>query len=151
MEEDFRKCKVKDSPKRLIVDANILFSALIRDSTTRKLIIELPTTLLAPDIIVEEIIKHKKLISIKSRLSEENVDAMLNRILSYIQVLDEGIYTQHLQKAYDIMKDIDAKGSPYVAVALAIKNDGIWSDDTHLEKQSIIKVWKTKDLVEKLR
>ena len=36
MEKDVTHGKEKDLPKKLIVDANIIFSALVKDSTTKK-------------------------------------------------------------------------------------------------------------------
>ena len=41
----------------IIVDSNILFSALIRDSTTRKLIYELDQELITPEIVFYELNK----------------------------------------------------------------------------------------------
>jgi predicted nucleic acid-binding protein len=149
VEENITQGKVKNSPERLIVDANIIISALIKDSTKRALVFELPTILYAPDIILEEITSHKKSISLKSRLNEEDLGTVLDKILQYIHVLDEAVYESNLQKAYDVMKDIDSNDTLYVAAALSIKNDGIWSEDTDFEKQKIIKIWKTKDLIEK--
>ncbi|MDE1823803.1 MAG: hypothetical protein KGH74_00715, partial [Candidatus Micrarchaeota archaeon] len=42
---------------------------------------------------------------------------------------------------------IDADDTPFIALGLAIANDGIWSDDSHFQKQKMIKVWKTSDLI----
>ena len=48
------------------------------------------------------------------------------------------------------MNAIDPEDYVFVALALSINNDGIWSEDKHLEKQKVIRVWKTKDLLEHL-
>jgi len=45
------------------------------------------------------------------------------------------------------MDKIDPDDTIFVALGLSIKNNGIWSDDKHFEKQDRIKVWKTKDLL----
>ena len=56
-------------------------------------------------------------------------------------------FTTTLQEAYDVMKEIDEDDTPFLALALSIENDGIWSNDTHFEEQSLIKVYKTKELL----
>lgn len=45
---------------KIIIDSNILFSALIKNSTTRKLILEHDGYFLFPSFIIEEMEKHKK-------------------------------------------------------------------------------------------
>jgi len=42
----------------IVLDANILFSALIKDSLTRKIILEYDGLFLFPEIIFEEMKKH---------------------------------------------------------------------------------------------
>ena len=53
----------------------------------------------------------------------------------------------HLYTDEEIMKDIDVKDAPFLAAALAIPNDGIWSHDKHFEKQNKVKVWISKELL----
>ena len=45
---------------RLIIDANILFSALIKDSSTAKLLIDDKLKLYAPEFLFEEFAKYLK-------------------------------------------------------------------------------------------
>lgn len=51
-----------------------------------------------------------------------------------------------MDKAYKIMSDVDHCDVPFIALALAVKNDGIWSNDRHFENLKDIKVWKTIDV-----
>jgi predicted nucleic acid-binding protein len=55
---------------RLVVDANVLFSALIRDGVTRKLFFEDRLELFAPEYLFEEFAGHRKEILQKSQRSE---------------------------------------------------------------------------------
>jgi predicted nucleic acid-binding protein len=142
---------VKDLPNRLIVDANIIFSALIKDSITRRLIIELPTTLYAPGMIIEEILHHKKLICNKSGLSEKDIESILNTTLSYVNIVSADRYSNQLQRAYDIMNDIDPNDTPYIALALSLASSSIWSEDKDFQKQKTIEIWTTKELIDKLK
>jgi len=46
------------------------------------------------------------------------------------------------------MDKTDPNDTPFIALALAIENDGIWTDDNHFGQQAEIKVWKTGQLSE---
>jgi predicted nucleic acid-binding protein len=55
--------------------------------------------------------------------------------------------TDVLEEAAELMCDIDADDAPFLAAALSISCDGIWTEDPHFLKQSAIKVWRTRDLL----
>ena len=48
------------------------------------------------------------------------------------------------------MASIDIEDVPFIALALSIGNDGIWSDDNHFQKQKKIKIWKTEEVIKML-
>jgi len=52
-----------------------------------------------------------------------------------------------LKEAKEIMGAIDPDDVPFIAAALAVENDGIWTDDTHFDRQKRIRVFKTTSLV----
>ena len=45
------------------------------------------------------------------------------------------------------MRDIDEKDVQFIALALSIKNDGIWTNDKHFKKQNAIKILTTHDII----
>lgn len=45
------------------------------------------------------------------------------------------------------MGHVDEDDVVFIALALSIENDGIWSDDAHFKRQNMIKVFKTEDVV----
>jgi len=49
------------------------------------------------------------------------------------------------------MDAFDPDDTPYIALALAVENDGIWSDDKHFKQQNRIRTWETKDLMMLIR
>ena len=69
---------------KVVLDTNILISALIRDSITRKLIIETNEELVYPESGIKEIKKNKDLIIKKSGLNEKEFDSIFNLLLEYI-------------------------------------------------------------------
>ena len=57
---------------RLIVDANILFSALIKDSSTAKILVDDKFKLYAPEFLFEEFAKYEDYILKKTNRTKEN-------------------------------------------------------------------------------
>jgi len=52
-----------------------------------------------------------------------------------------------MNEGVEIIGNIDEKDTQFIALALAIENDGIWSNDKHLDKQEKIQVYKTIDII----
>jgi len=50
-------------------------------------------------------------------------------------------------KAKEIIGNIDKKDTPFIAVALSFKNNGIWFNDKHLKGQSEVKIFSTRELI----
>ena len=132
---------------RLVVDSNIIFSALIRDSISRRLLTHLDAKLYTINFSNQEIEKYKPEILKKAELNEAELEFLLSKLKDRLINIGEEIIALEMEQAYKIMKNIDPKDSPFLAAALAINGD-IWSDDKHFEKQNKVKVWKTKDLAQ---
>lgn len=131
---------------KLVVDTNIIFSALIKDSLTRKILTHLDAELYSIEFSEQEIKKYKAEIFQKAGMSEIELDFLLEKLKERLCNIDNTVVALEMQKALEIMKEIDPKDSPFLAAALATNSD-IWSDDKHFEKQNLVKIWKTKDLV----
>mgnify|MGYP005623540439 CR=1 FL=1 len=130
----------------IVVDANILFSALIRDSMTRRLILEYDEQFLFPDYVFFEMEKHKKVLLKKSKMSENDFDDFLRLMLQKISVVPNEILRPYCKEAYEIIKDIDPDDEMFIACALAYKNCVLWSNDKALKKQSRVKVLNTSEI-----
>ena len=59
--------------------------------------------------------------------------------------LDE--YEEKMDEAMEIIGKIDEKDTQFIAIALSIKNNGIWSNDKHFDEQTKIKTYKTIDII----
>lgn len=132
---------------RLVIDANIVPSALIKDSATRRILIGSAIEFFAPDYLIEEVEKHIPLVSRKNSLLEEENKKILKILCSYITIVGIEFYEENISEALKIIADIDIKDTPYVALALSFDNDGIWSEDKALFKQDKIKIWSTQDIM----
>ncbi len=132
---------------RLIVDTNIILSALLKEGLDRKIITSQNIEFYSLDYSLEEIEKYIDYIIKKSKLSKTEVETLLNLFMENIIIVSDEEIKAKIDEAMKIMKDIDIKDSPILACALAIPNDGIWSHDKHFEKQNRVKVWLSKDLL----
>ena len=131
---------------RLVLDTNILIAALIKDSITREILFHPHINCIVSEFAFQEIEKHGHEILQKSGLTPDDFGLLIEKMKDKIICIpDEEIRCK--DRARDIMKPIDIKDSIFIAIALSTKNDGIWSEDKHFEKQNTIHLWKTKDLI----
>lgn len=135
----------------IIIDSNPLFSALIKDSITRRTILEYDGFFLFPSFIFEEMQKHKAELLKKSRMPEEDFGKLLQLILRKVVVVPNEVIVPHKKEAFGIVKEIDQDDVIFVACALAYPNSIIWSNDRKLKEQEKVKVLNTKEIIELLK
>ena len=134
----------------IVVDTNIILSALIKDSITRKIIIQCNESLFSPDMALEEIRKHMGIILSKSGLENEDIGNILEILFKYIELVPFNKIKEFILEAKEIMQKIDPNDVVFVATALS-KNAAIWSDDKDFQKQNKIKVFTTKDMIKRVK
>ncbi|MBI5216468.1 MAG: PIN domain-containing protein [Ignavibacteriae bacterium] len=132
---------------QLVLDTNILLAALIRNSKTRNLLLHPSFSFFLPEYSLEEIKEHRRTIVDKSKLSETEIDFLLDLLLSNLTIVPESSFHSYINRAKEIMSLIDPDDFPFVALALSFHNDGIWSQDKDLHRQSIVKIWTTAELL----
>ncbi len=130
---------------KLVIDANILFAALIKGSLTADLIISDELQLYAPEFLLEEFSKYQNRIIEKTHRSKENFETFLQVLKEYIAFIPQKNITPFLEKANVFSPD--PKDSVYLALALVLKS-AVWSNDKKLkEEQNHVKVLSTEDLI----
>src|SRR3989339_753919 len=132
---------------KIVLDNNILFSLMNPKSTASYIFSLINAEFFAPDFIIQELYKYKEECLIKSNLSEQEFEIRLSEIKNSIEFIGFEDYFSFLAIAINNLEDI--KDSPYLAVALSL-NTSIWSNDPHLIKQTLVKVYTTEELFEKL-
>ena len=132
----------------LIIDANILFAALIRDSITAKLIFMDKLNLYSPEFLLDEVKKHKIYLLNKTHRTENEFNFILSLIASRIDFIPIENIKPYLKKADKISPDPD--DSIYFAAALNMVIP-IWSNEKRLKDQKVIKIYTTSDLYKKFR
>ncbi|UCE73071.1 MAG: hypothetical protein JSV56_08500 [Methanomassiliicoccales archaeon] len=129
----------------LIVDSNIIFAALIRDSITAKLLFVDNLHLYAPEFLLEEVQKYHKYLAAKTHRSNEEFESIYNVIKKRVFFIPMDYITPFIEKADKISPDPD--DSVYFAAALKM-NISIWSNDKRLTKQNKVKIYTTQHLYE---
>ena len=131
--------------KRVVIDSNILFSALIRDSHTRRVVIEYRGIFLVPSFVFNEIEEHKNELLEKSGMTNGVFHELLKILSSKLEIVPPKMLFPFIGKAYELGKYIAPDDSPFIACALAYPESLIWSDDKRLKKQQVINVLNTRE------
>ena len=135
---------------KLILDTNVFFSEIIKDSITRKILLYPDYEFYIPDFFLIELKKYEEYLINKTGLEKLKFKQLLNDILENIYLVPINEYSDKLIKAKEIIGNIDKKDIPFIALALSFKNNGIWTDDKHFKEQSEIKIYSTKELIVEL-
>ncbi|MEK6920414.1 MAG: PIN domain-containing protein [Nanoarchaeota archaeon] len=132
---------------KIIIDVNILFSALIRDSTTRTILVKSGFDFYFPEPSLHKIRKYKEYILEKTGLDEREYTQLISLLFNYIKLIPTEQIEKHWEEAKQIMAHIDEEDVTFIAAALGTTDSIIWSDDADFDKQQKIAVFKTKDIV----
>ena len=127
----------------LVIDTNIVFSAIVRDSGTRVLLLNSNFILYSPEGLISELEEHREEIRLKSGLSEEKYNELMAILLSRIKLEPKEYILPFLKEAFDFSPDKD--DSPFLALCLA-RRIPLWSNDKALKQQSFVKVISTGEL-----
>jgi len=128
-----------------------MIAAYLRDSTVRRIVILAELQLLVPEFIFEEFAKHLPALAKRSGLGRKESRDLIDRLRGRFAVVPEELVRGYLPEATRIMKAIDERDAAYIAAALCIRCDGVWSDDPHLKRQDAVRCWTTRELASALR
>lgn len=132
---------------KLVVDANVVISALIANSKTRELLVTLEPELLTPEVVHDEIGNYEDLIVEKSGMKVERVRQFIDLLFQYVETVPAGEFYPHIEEANEAIGDTDPDDVLYVACALALEA-GVWSDDSDFDDQDLVPVFTTSDVIE---
>jgi predicted nucleic acid-binding protein len=135
---------------RIVIDTNRVIAALLKSSVSREIILSDKFDFFSPDIILSEIRKHRKYLIDKSNLDPEGFEVILFTLLERISLVPFEDFKHEFLNAVCIMNDIDVTDSAFIAAALGLKAEGIWTEDKDFSKQNVVKVFSTQALIELL-
>jgi predicted nucleic acid-binding protein len=132
---------------KLVVDANVVISALIADSKTRELVVTLEPDLLTPEVVRDEIENYEDLIVEKSGMDADRVRKFTDLLFQYVEVVPADEFYPYIEQAEEAIGDTDPDDVLYVACALGY-DAAVWSDDSDFDAQTLVEVYSTSDVVE---
>lgn len=120
---------------RLVVDANILISCLVKlEGRVAELYLNpsRPIEFLAPERIMAELSLHRSKIMRITGASPERQAELEELLLSQLSIVPNSmISTAHWEHAFDLVKDIDEDDDQFVALALHL-DCPLWTGDRKL-------------------
>lgn len=132
----------------LVVDANVLFSAAVKDSKTAELLLRDDLAHHAPEYIFEEFAGHRGELLEKTHREEADFSLFVAVLRSLIELWPAEAVRPQLDHAREVCPD--SGDVPYFALALHL-DAAIWSDDRAIADQDAVTVLPTADLLDRLR
>lgn len=86
----------------------------------------------------------------RSGLDHREYSFLLVTLLERIELVPYERYDAYFARSFETMANIDENDATFLALGLALRVDGIWTDDKHFQKQHLLKVFSTGDLLEML-
>jgi predicted nucleic acid-binding protein len=127
---------------RLIVDTNRIIAALIKDGASRTILLS-DHTFMTLSFSHDEMARHTPELLAKSHLTEHEFKILTKRLMQRIAILDDEVIRNKLKEAKRVMDPIDPADTPFIAAALSVPYEGIWTDDKHFLRQARVRVWTT--------
>ena len=132
----------------LVVEANVIFAALIKKLDNFKLISLLPKLgikLHSPEFVFEEIMEREERLLKFSGLNVSELRFLIGKLFKSIKSVSKSEYESFLAEAKDILPG-HPKDSAYFALALKL-NIPLWSNEKLHKKQFKVKVYSTSELL----
>ena len=121
--------------RTIVVDTNILFSALLKESSLfARLILAGDEQFVVNELVLTELFRHKEKIARLSQLHEDDVVLLYYKLIRSLELYKEELLSPRSRsKAYQLCKGIDETDAPHVAIALEL--DGwLWTGDKRLKR-----------------
>jgi len=127
----------------LVVDANVLFSALIKEGFSYALLFSGKLHLFTPELVFTELEKHKEELMNKTERTTGEFLRLVETLKRRIVIVPLEELIPFIEEAETLTPDPDDMA--YFALALKL-NCAIWSNDKKLKEQNKIKVYLTHEL-----
>ena len=134
---------------RCVIDTNILIGALVKENSFKARLLKKQNFLFFfPDYGLIEIDKFRDYICSKRKKepTAPSFDYAIKFLLESVTIIPGQLYRDKFSIAYTLMKKIDPKDTPFLALALHLECP-IWSDDAHLKQQSYVPCYTTREFL----
>lgn len=123
---------------KVVVDANVLLSALLTDGATRRRLFTAQASLLAPAHLQSEVAKYRDQIAKRAELAPEQAQRLLDRLFEQVRWVPDARIEPSIPEAGTLLEETDPDDVAYLACALATEADAIWSHDADFDEQDRI-------------
>jgi len=127
-----------------VVDANILFSALLKAGLTRRLWFHPGLECFCPEFILREALKHDSELRQKYKGGVGDYERLRHCLLRQVRIVPDDVLKPYLPAAAALSGD--KNDWLYLACALAV-DAPIWSNDKEFKKQKRVKTFSTAELM----
>lgn len=113
----------------LVVDANVLLAALLKEAVTRELLLDTRLRLYAPEHLISETLRHLKAsasLGKRIQLSANDLEELFYLLTQEIETVSKKEFASRMNEALKIAPH--KEDAPYLALALA-RNIPVWSND----------------------
>jgi predicted nucleic acid-binding protein len=117
----------------IVVDANIIFSALLRRGNKFLAVLEEGGRFVVSETILVEVFRHKEKIVAASRLDRDDITQAFHAVLTLLEIRKESsIPIACVHQAVELCRGVDPDDAAPVALTLAV--DGLlWTGDKALK------------------
>ena len=123
-------------PSPVVVDTNVLFSALLRgaSSSFAQRLLGSGHDFYVCESAVAELFKHKERIVEQSRLTEEEVVRFFYTLLRRVTLFKEDLIAPAArEEAWRLCREVDVADTPHVALTLHL-DGALWTGDARLKR-----------------
>jgi len=135
----------------LIIDSNIVFSALLKkENNCKRIIFSDNFEIYSCNFLFVEIFKHKNKIQLLSELSEEEILIQIDKILSRVNFVNDNLISTNIYyQAFILCKDYDPSDTPFIALLLFLNVPLLTGDKVIYEplKQKNFNILAVKDII----
>jgi len=113
--------------KMIIIDTNVFIAMQIRPGIVRRIIIDNHDRFISPDFMFTEAWENRSYWN-KNNMTEDELKRIFERSYDYIREIPREIYEENIENAKGLIMDPDDVS--FVALALSVENEGIWTFNT---------------------
>ena len=119
----------------VVVDTNILFSALLKETSPFTAeILGSDRRFVVNELVLMELFRHKEKIVRLSGLQDQDVVHLYYELIRALDLFKESLLSPKARReAYRLCKDVDETDSPHVAIAIEI-GGLLWTGDKQLRR-----------------
>ncbi len=133
---------------RIVLDANIVIMGLMGSRSVITILTGQNHKFYVPKKIFSEIRKYERIICERTKQNSEEFTLNFEALSAFVTETDEKDYDPFLEKARTLLKNRDLTDVEYVACALAVNADFIWTNDKDFSVQTLVKTRNTQEFIQ---